>query len=98
VDEGDLQSVTFKVGRLHLANTKYLEVPGGCLKTRESQSSTGIHGIPKAREALTRVPKRTRSEGSTLIKEVNPLQRPRDSVRPGTYREALIMTTNKRAL
>jgi hypothetical protein len=33
-----------------------------------------------------------------LVKEVNPLQRPRDSMRPGTYREALIMVTNKRAL
>jgi hypothetical protein len=49
--------------------------------------------LPKSREALTRVPKRPRSEGSTLVKEVNPLQRPRDSMRPGTYREAFIMAT-----
>jgi hypothetical protein len=54
--------------------------------------------VPKSREALTRVPKRTRSEGSALVKEVNPLQRPRDSMRPGIYREALNMATNKRAL
>jgi hypothetical protein len=41
VDEGDLQYVAFKVGKLHLAKTKCLEVPEGSLKTRESQSSTG---------------------------------------------------------
>jgi hypothetical protein len=37
------------------------------------------------------VPKRPRSEGSTLVKEVNPLQRPRDSMRPGTSWVALII-------
>jgi hypothetical protein len=36
--------------------------------------------------------------GISYIKEVNPLFGPRDSVRPGTYREALIMATNKRTL
>jgi hypothetical protein len=82
VDEGDLQYVAFKVGRLHLAKTKCLEVPGGSLKTRESQSSTGgsqkpgYMALPKSREALTRVPKKPRSEGSTLTKKVNPLQNP----------------------
>jgi hypothetical protein len=51
--------------------------------------------LPKSREALTRLPIRPRSEGTTLIKEVNPLWGPRDSVRPGTYREALIMAPIK---
>jgi hypothetical protein len=32
VDEGDLQYVAFKVDRLHLAQIKCLEVPGGSLK------------------------------------------------------------------
>jgi hypothetical protein len=74
------------------------------LKIRKSQNSTrgsqhpGYVALPKSREALTWVPKRPRSEGSALIKEVNPLQRPRESIRPGTYREALIMVTNKRVL
>jgi hypothetical protein len=54
--------------------------------------------LPKFREALIRVPIRPRSSGNTLIKEVNPLSGPRDSLRPGTYREALIMATNKNAL
>jgi hypothetical protein len=66
------------------------------LKTRKSQSSTGglwqpgYVALPESREVLTRVPKRPRSEGSTLVYELNPLQRPRDPMRPGTYREALI--------
>jgi hypothetical protein len=74
------------------------------LKIRKSQSSTGgswqlrYMALPKSREALTRVSKRPRSEGSTLVTEVNPPQRPRDCMRPVTYREALIMATNKRAL
>jgi hypothetical protein len=74
------------------------------LKTRKSQSSTGgswqlaYVALPKSREALTRVPKMPRSEGTTLVKEVKPLQRPRDSMRPGTYREALITAINERAL
>jgi hypothetical protein len=51
--------------------------------------------LPKSREALTRLPKRLRSEGGNLVKEVNPPQRPRDSMRPGTCREASIVTTNK---
>jgi hypothetical protein len=74
------------------------------LKKPESQSSTDVSwqleyaALPKSREALTRVPERTRSEGSTLIKEINPLQRPRDSTRPGVYKKALIMAANKRAL
>jgi hypothetical protein len=44
-------------------------------------------------EALSRIPRRPRSKGisSTLIKEVNPFQRPRDSRRSGIYMEALIM-------
>jgi hypothetical protein len=50
--------------------------------------------LPKSRKTLTREPKRPRSGGRTLVKEFNPLQRPRDSMRPGTYREA----TDKRAL
>jgi hypothetical protein len=54
--------------------------------------------LQKFREALTRVHIRPRSEGNILLKEVNPLKGPRDSVRPGTYREALNMATNKRAL
>jgi hypothetical protein len=48
------------------------------------------------REPLTRMPKRPRSEGRSLVKEVNLLQRPRDSM-TGTCMEALIMATNKRA-
>jgi hypothetical protein len=101
---GDLQYDTFKAGRLHLAKINCLEVPGGSLKTRESRSSTrgswqpGYMALPKSREALTGVPKWARSEGSTLIKEVNPLQRPRDPARLGTFREAVIMSTNNKVL
>jgi hypothetical protein len=79
-------------------------IPEGILKARESQGNTGDLREPwyvvltKLREALTRVPIRPRSKGNTVIKEVNPFQGPRDSVRPETYREALIITTNKRAL
>jgi hypothetical protein len=74
------------------------------LKTRKSQSSTGgsqqpgYVALPKSKEALIRVPKRSRSEGISLVKKVNPPQRPRDCMRPGTYRKALIMDTNKRAI
>jgi hypothetical protein len=32
VNEDDLKYGDFKAGRLHLAKTKYLEVPGGSLK------------------------------------------------------------------
>jgi hypothetical protein len=32
VEKGDLQCVVFKVDRLHLALTKFLEMPGGSLK------------------------------------------------------------------
>jgi hypothetical protein len=46
-------------------------------------------------EAMTSLPKRPRSEGNTLIKEVNPPQSLRDCTRPGTYREDLIMATSK---
>jgi hypothetical protein len=53
---------------------------------------------PKSREALTRVSKRPRSEGISLVEEVNPPQRPSDCMRHEIYREALIMATNKRAL
>jgi hypothetical protein len=48
------------------------------LKTKKSQSSTeslwklGYIALPKSREAMTRVSERPRSEGNTLIKEVNP--------------------------
>jgi hypothetical protein len=77
MDEGDLKYVAFKVYRLHLAQTKCLEVPGGSLKkARESQSNTGSSlqpgytVLPKSRKGLTRVPKKPRSEGSTLLKEV----------------------------
>jgi hypothetical protein len=71
---------------------------------RESQSNTGgsqqlgYTALPKSREALIRMPKRPRFEGSTLIKEVNSLLGPRGSTKPGTYREALIMAANKEAL
>jgi hypothetical protein len=41
---------------------------------------------------------RPRCKVSTLIKEVISLSGPRDPVRPGTYREALIMANNKRTL
>jgi hypothetical protein len=34
VNEGDLQCLAFKEGRLHLAKTKRLEVPGGSLKSQ----------------------------------------------------------------
>jgi hypothetical protein len=54
--------------------------------------------LPNSWEALTRVPKRPRSEGSTLVKGVNPPQRPRESMRPGTYGEALIMDKLRRQL
>jgi hypothetical protein len=54
--------------------------------------------LPKSRKAQTRVPKKSISESSTLVKEVNPHHRPTKSVRPGTYKEALIMDTNKRAI
>jgi hypothetical protein len=69
-------------------------------KARDIQSNTrgsrqsGYAALSKSREALIRVPKRTRSEGGT----VNPIQRPRDSMTPQTYREALIMAANKEAL
>jgi hypothetical protein len=59
---------------------------------------TEVRGTTQSREALTRVHIRPRSKGNILIKEVNSLQGPRDSVRAGIYREALIMATNKRAL
>jgi hypothetical protein len=56
------------------------------LKTaRENESGTGgllklgYATLLKSREALTRVPKRPRSGGSSLIKKVNPLYGPRDS-------------------
>jgi hypothetical protein len=54
--------------------------------------------LPKFREALIRVPERPRSEGSTIVKEVNNPQKLRDSLRPGTYREALITATNKKVI
>jgi hypothetical protein len=79
-------------------------MPEGSLKARESQgSTTGLWkpeymALPKFRETLNRVPIRPRSKGNTLIKEVNPLSRRRESVRTGPYREALIMATNKTAL
>jgi hypothetical protein len=55
----------------------------------------GYAALHKSREALTNVPKRPRSEGSTLIKEVNPPKRPRNSMRPETYMEALTNKTEK---
>jgi hypothetical protein len=63
----------------------------------------GLHqlsykALPKSREALIMVPKRPRSEGRTLFKEVNPLQTARDSMRPRTYLEVLMMAINKRDL
>jgi hypothetical protein len=76
----------------------------GSLKARESQGSTrglwklGYMALPKFREALTRVRIRLRFKGNILIKEVNPLKGPRDSVRPGTYREALIGYQQKSSL
>jgi hypothetical protein len=79
-------------------------MPEGSLKVRESQGSIGglwkpgYVALPKFRETLTRVHIGPRSEGNTLIKEVNPLEGHRESMRPGTYREDLDMTTNKRAL
>jgi hypothetical protein len=69
------------------------------LETRNSQSTIralqqpGYMKLPMSRDALTRVPKRPKSEGLTKL-----LQRHRNSVKPWTYREALIMATNKRAL
>jgi hypothetical protein len=49
------------------------------LKTRKSESSTGdlwqpgYMALPKSREALTRMPERSRSEGSILVKETRAL-------------------------
>jgi hypothetical protein len=54
--------------------------------------------LPKSREALIRVPIKPRSEGNTLTIEFNPLNDPETLVRPGTYRQALIMATNKKEL
>jgi hypothetical protein len=59
---------------------------------------SGVHGTTQFKEALTRVPICPRSKGNTQITEVNPLYGPRDSMKPGTNREVLIMATNKRAL
>jgi hypothetical protein len=92
--EGDAPSDTDQVSGM----------PEGSLKHRESQGSAwvlwklGYVALPKSRETLNRLFIWPRSMGKTLIKEVNPLSGPRDSVRPGTYRETLIMATNKTAL
>jgi hypothetical protein len=47
VDGVDLKYAAFKVGRLHLAKTKSLEVPGGTLKEPDyyrGLTATGVHG------------------------------------------------------
>jgi hypothetical protein len=41
------------------------------------------------KETLTGTSKRQRSEGSTSVEEIRPPERPKDSSRPGTYKEAL---------
>jgi hypothetical protein len=87
VHESDLQYVAFKASKLHLAKIKCLEMPARSLKTRDSQNSTassqqpGYVALPKPREALTMILKRPRSKCRTLVREVNPLRRPRNSVR-----------------
>jgi hypothetical protein len=79
-------------------------MPEGSLKAREIRGNTGVlwkpgyMALPKYWEALTRVLIKPRPKDSTIIEEVYPLFGSRDSVKPGTYREALIMATNKRAL
>jgi hypothetical protein len=55
---------------------------------------TGAYGATQ----VWGVPVRPRFKDNTLIKEANPHQKPRVSVRPGTYRKAFIMATNKRTL
>jgi hypothetical protein len=74
VDEGDIQYVAFKVGRFHMAKTKCPEVQGGSLNPGRAKSVPGAHGNRGTWQnpspgTLTRVPKRPRSEGSTLIKK-----------------------------
>jgi hypothetical protein len=54
-------------------------MPEGNLKARDSQGSTGVlwtpgyMALPKSGKTLTRMPATPRSNGSTLVKEVNPL-------------------------
>jgi hypothetical protein len=47
------------------------------------------------RDALMRVPEKLMFQGKPLVKVVKSLQITRDSMRPGTYVEALIIFTTK---
>jgi hypothetical protein len=92
---------SLKVDRFDLVQTK---CPKWQKEVRNSQGSIGglwkpvCVALRKSREALTRVPIRPGSNSNILIKKVNSLEGPWDSVRPGTYRQAFIMAINKRTL
>lgn len=85
-------------GRLHVAQTKWLELPWGSVKPERDKVAPKVHSncgtwlYPRPER-----PKRPMSEGSILIKKFKLPQRPRDSTKPGTYK-ALITATNKGAL
>jgi hypothetical protein len=51
-----------------------------------------------SRNGMIGVPKMPRFEGSILIKDLNPLYKCRDLIRPSTFQKALFMATNKRTL